>query len=160
MIMHHDDCESVHTKQGERFEHHRRQLSVYGKQLGCSMYRVPPGKTAWPAHHHLANEEAIYILEGHGALTINATTHSVRAGHYIALTVGQTHQLLNSSDTETMLYLCFSTMKEPDITIYPDSNKIGIFAGSAPGGDKTSRTLSTFLDMTGTMAYWEGEQDE
>ena len=54
------------------------------------------------------------------------------------------HQISNTSD-EPLRYLCLSTMDEPDVLVYPDSGKIGVFAGSAPGGPKEKRTLHKYL---------------
>ena len=49
-------------------------------------------------------------------------------------------------------------MIEPDAMIYPDSNKIGLFAGSAPDGPKEKRTLSKFLRSDAEVGYYEGEE--
>lgn len=54
--------------------------------------------------------------------------------------------------------LCFSTMIEPDITAYPDSSKIGVFAGAAPGGVKEKRTLNAYFPSDGETDYWDGEE--
>ncbi len=67
------------------------------------------------------------------------------------------HQSINSSD-KPLRFLCFSTMIEPDAMIYPDSNKIGLFASSAPGGPKEKRTLSKFLRSDAEVGYYEGEE--
>lgn len=48
-------------------------------------------------------------------------------------------------------------MIEPDIMGYPDSGKIGVFAGAAPGGKKGERTLSKFFTAAAEVDYWEGE---
>jgi hypothetical protein len=48
-----------------------------------------------------------------------------------------------------------STMEEPDITVYPDREMVGLYAGSPPGGEKADRTLSTYLDITAEKAYWD-----
>ena len=66
------------------------------------------------------------------------------------------HQVINTSD-EPLRYLCFSTMIEPDAMIYPDFGKIGVFAGSAPGGPKEKRTFSRFLRGDAEVGYYEGE---
>ena len=50
---------------------------------------------------------------------------------------------MNVSDA-TLRYLCFSTMVEPDVMIYPGSEKIGAFVGAALGAPKEKRTLSKF----------------
>ncbi|MEM1032436.1 MAG: hypothetical protein AAGN82_18970, partial [Myxococcota bacterium] len=53
--------------------------------------------------------------------------------------------------------VCVSTQREPDITVYPKSGKIGVFAGSAPGGPKGQRTLQAFLRADAAVDYWDGE---
>jgi hypothetical protein len=49
-------------------------------------------------------------------------------------------------------------MIEPDITAYPDSNKIGIFAGSAPGGAKEKRSFNAYFPTDANTNYWDGEE--
>ncbi len=113
---------------------------------------------AWPYHYHAANEEAIYVLEGDGALRIGDKEIQISKGDYITCPAGkEEHQIINSSDKE-LRYLCFSTMIEPDVIIYPDSNKVGIFAGSAPGGPKEKRTLHKYLRGDAEVDYWDGEE--
>jgi uncharacterized cupin superfamily protein len=68
------------------------------------------------------------------------------------------HQLVNVSDT-TFRYLCFSTMVEPDVMIYPGSEKIGAFVGAALGAPKEKkRTLSKFLKEDAEVGYFEDEE--
>jgi len=49
------------------------------------------------------------------------------------------------------------TMEEPDIVEMPDSGKIGIMAGSPPGGDKAARRLTLYLPKGAAVDYWAGE---
>lgn len=145
---------------GESFDHRRKTLgaAASGEKLGCSLYEVPPGRRAWPYHYHLGNEEAIYVLEGSGMLRIGGREVSLSRGDYVALPVGEAgaHQISNTSD-EPLRYLCFSTMVEPDVLVYPDSGKIGLFAGSAPGGPKEERTLNKYLRADAEVDYFDGE---
>lgn len=145
---------------GERFGHRRKQLSsaANGEKLGCSIYEVPPGRRAWPYHYHLANEEAIYVLQGSGKLRIGGQEVGISQGDYVALPAGEAgaHQILNTSDLP-LRYLCLSTMVEPDVMVYPDSGKVGIFAGTAPGGPKEKRTFSKLLRSDAEVGYYEGE---
>jgi uncharacterized cupin superfamily protein len=67
------------------------------------------------------------------------------------------HQLVNVSDS-TLRYVCFSTMVEPDMMIYPGSGKIGVFVGAAPGAPKVKRTLNKFLKEDAEVGYFEGEE--
>jgi mannose-6-phosphate isomerase-like protein (cupin superfamily) len=89
-------------------------------------------RRAWPYHYHLANEEAIYVLEGSGTLRIGGEEIRVSQGDYVALPARAqaAHQIVNDSGA-VLRYLCFSTMVEPDVMVYPDSGKVGIFAGCA-----------------------------
>jgi hypothetical protein len=49
-------------------------------------------------------------------------------------------------------------MAEPDIIVYPDSGKVGLFAGSAPGGPKEKRTLHKYLKKDAEVGYFDGEE--
>jgi len=149
--------------EGEEFECRRKKLAdaTGGDELGASLYEVPPGKSAWPRHYHLANEEALFILSGGGTLRLGRNSVTVEAGDYVALPAGErhAHQLVNDTD-ETLRYLCVSTMNEPDIIMYPDSEKVGILAGAPPGGDSDERTYEAYHDRGESLDYWEGEVDE
>jgi uncharacterized cupin superfamily protein len=146
---------------GEKFGYRRKQLgsAAGGEKLGCSLYEVPPGCRAWPYHYHLANEEAIYVLGGSGTLRIGGEEVLVSEGDYVALPARAeaAHQLVNSSEA-VLRYLCFSTMIEPDVMVYPDSGKVGVFGGAAPGGPKEVRTFSKFLRGDAEVGYYVGEE--
>ena len=119
---------------------------------------MPQGKRPSPGHYPLANEEAIFVLEGRGTLRIGGKEVAISAGDYATLLAGEegSHQTINTSDAP-LRYLCFSTMAAPDVMVYPDSNKVGIFGGSAPGGPKAKRTYSKFLGADAEVGYYEGE---
>jgi uncharacterized cupin superfamily protein len=155
------DLEWDEQSRGEKFGYRRKQLgsAAGSEKLGCSLYEVPPRRRAWPYHYHLANEEAIYVLEGSGMLRIGGEEIWVSEGDYVALPARAegAHQLINSSEAG-LRYLCFSTMVEPDVMVYPDSGKVGIFGGAAPGGPKEKRTLSKFLWSGAEVGYYDGEE--
>ena len=146
---------------GSRYGWRRKQLSTAagGQKIGCSLYELPPGRRSFPYHHHCANEEAIFVLEGAGTLKHPQGETPIVAGDYVALPASErgAHQVINSSDAP-LRYLCVSTMIEPDVSIYPESGKIGVFVGSAPGGSEEKRTLKAFLRLTGRVGYWDGEE--
>ncbi len=154
------DVEWTEHSHGEKFGYRRKSLgsAAGGDKLGCSLYEVPPGRRAWPYHYHLANEEAIYVLEGSGTLRIGGQEILLSEGAYAALPARAegAHQLINSSEV-VLRYLCFSTMVEPDVMVYPDSGKVGIFGGAAPGGPKEERTFSKFLRGDAEVGYYDGE---
>lgn len=129
-----------------------------GREIGASLYRMPPGARPWPRHFHTANEEAIYVVAGEGAIAIGDELVPLRAGDYVALPAGaaHAHQIRNDS-TADLVFLCISTMREPDVVVYPDSNKIGVFVGAAPGGPPQALTLRKFVSLAGEVDYWDGE---
>ena len=160
-VVNENDLSWAEAGHGAHFHCLRKQLSAPagGQKIGCSLYELAPGKSAWPAHYHSANEEAIYILEGAGTLKLGARAIPVAHGDYIALppVAEAAHRLTNTSG-KPLRYLCLSTMIEPEVTVYPDSNKIGIFVGAAPGGPKEKRTLAKSLRADADVDYWEGEE--
>jgi uncharacterized cupin superfamily protein len=138
----------------------RRQLGMPAgsRALGCSLVELAPGKRSWPLHFHVANEEAIFVLEGEGALRRPSGSVPIRAGDYVALPPGpaHAHQVVNDSSA-TLRYLCFSTMEKTDVVVYPESNKIGVFGGSAPGGDPSERVVAGFFKLDTQTHYFDGE---
>jgi uncharacterized cupin superfamily protein len=129
-----------------------------GKHLGCTLTEIAPGKKSWPYHYHTANEEAMYVLSGSGTLRLAGREGPISAGDYVAFPLGEqgAHRVLNDSE-EPLRYLCFSTMSHPEIAVYPDSEKIGVFTGSAPGCRPNKGDLREFMQRDAAVDYWEGE---
>jgi len=137
-VVNSSDAESVEFGKG-KFHIATRRLSAAagGNALGCSLFELEPGKTAFPFHFHSAIEEAIYVLEGMGSLRIGDAQVEVRAGDYIALPAGPefAHALTNGGDT-LLRYLCMSgpaSAATLDIIAYPDSKKVSFASGVEPG---------------------------
>jgi uncharacterized cupin superfamily protein len=123
-------------------------------RLGCSLYELPPGKRGFPFHYHLANEEAIYVLDGEATLRLGDREIAVRAGDYIALPAGpgHAHQLINRS-AAPVHYLCMSTLQTPEVAVYPDSHKVAFSTapGGPAGGPFEVQRLGT------SLTYYDGE---
>ncbi|MBJ6760354.1 cupin domain-containing protein [Myxococcaceae bacterium JPH2] len=160
-LIHADDVAWTELAHGSRVAMRRKQLGALaqGRKLGCSLMELPPGKRSWPFHYHLANEEALYVLSGEGVVRLGSERFPVKAGDYVALPPGpgSAHQVFNAGP-EPLRYLAFSTMEAPDVVMYPDSGKVGVFAGAAPGGDKAARTLHAYLPLAAEVDYWTGEE--
>lgn len=146
---------------GERFGHRRKRLAeaAGGQRVGCSLYEVEPGRAAFPRHYHLANEEAIYVLEGSGTLRLGEGGDEVEVsrGDYAALPTGAegAHQLVNTGGS-VLRYLCLSTVVEPDVLVYPDSGKVGVYAGQAAGEaePKEGEAVAEFLRNEAGVGYY------
>jgi uncharacterized cupin superfamily protein len=145
------ECEQQVTEQGG-FAFRRKRLGVAagGKGIGASWFEIQPGKKAFPHHFHLANEEAVFVLEGEGVLRLGEEEHRIRAGDYVAFPPGPPgHQIVNRS-TAPLRYLALSTMREPEVAVYPDSKKIGVL----------SRThgLTSVHRQDASVDYYEDEE--
>jgi uncharacterized cupin superfamily protein len=125
------------------------------EDIGCSLYELPPGKRSWPYHYHTGNAEAIYVLDGSGLVRTDGDPEAIEAGDYVAFPPDErgSHQLVNDGD-EPLRYLAVSTMNEPDVTVYPEMNKVGVFTGSPPGG-RSERGVGGYWDLDDDVGYWE-----
>jgi len=135
----------------------RKQLAdaVDADDIGCSLYELPAGKRSWPYHYHTANEEAFYVLAGDGTLRAADGEHPLRAGDYVALPADETggHRVVNDGE-DPLRYLAVSTMREPDVTMYPEMDKVGVFVGAPPGG-RSGRDFQAYVPADAGVDYRE-----
>lgn len=83
----------------------------------CCIVEMQPGSTARPPHSHGDVEEAIFVLEGRGAmLTGGGRRHPVAKGSFILMRRNEIHMLCNDSDV-TMRAICFYSGKT-DVSKY------------------------------------------
>ena len=128
-----DELKLDHFVKGEKFEGNSVRIGplLGAKDLGYSYDVVPPGKRSCPFHSHRGEEELFFIVRGKGLLRYGNETRPIRAGDVICCPTGgpeTAHQIVNDSDAE-LAYLSISTMLPSEVCEYPDSNKIGAFAG-------------------------------
>ena len=159
-ILRHDERRWDELSHGDRYAARRCELArgAGARNLGCSLYEIEPGKAAWPMHFHHANEEALFVLSGTGRMrTLEGDDIEIGPGDYVACLVGpEGAREVWATGEETFRYLVISEMKHPEIAEYPETGKVGLFAGSAPGGDREARTLGAFLDRSAEREYWDG----
>ena len=120
------------------------------EKLGCGLFIVPPGKSAFPYHAHSSMEEMCIILSGSGTLRQGDQQHPVREGDVIASGIGKAHQLINTGVAD-LRYLCVCNNEKVDVVIYPDSDKI--LAVSEAFG----KTLFHMTRRGAAADYYDGE---
>jgi uncharacterized cupin superfamily protein len=161
-IIHSDEVEAQTVEHGKSYGWSRKSVTAKSdsRQLGASIYEIPPGQRAWLYHFHHANEELFYVLNGSALIRTIDGEKPVSAGDFISAPAGEegAHQFVNSGD-EPLRYIAVSTMIEPDIVEYPDSEKIFVMSGQAPGGDKSKRSISRVYRKSNTADFWEGEPE-
>ena len=74
----------------------------------------------------------------------------MREGDVIASPIGKAHQIINTS-AKNLKYLVISNNETVDVTLYPDSSKVG--AISAAFG----KTLWHFTRLSSVTDYYDGE---
>ncbi|WP_408959160.1 cupin domain-containing protein [Natrinema sp. 74] len=146
---------TVYKREEATFRRKELSSAVDADDLGCSLYELPPGQRSWPYHYHTANEEAIYVLAGDGQLRTEDGLEPLSAGDFVTLPANESggHRLVNDGD-EPLRYLAMSTMNEPDVTIYPEMDKFGVFVGSPPGG-RDERSFHGYYDIDDAVGYWD-----
>ena len=119
--------------------------------LGGSVYELPPGQSICPYHYEYGNEEWLLVLNGSPTLRTPAGEEALTPGDVICFRPGPdgAHKVTNRTD-EVVRVLMLSTMIDPSMTVYPDSDKIGVWPG-----DRRDNLMVRRHD--GAVDYYEGE---
>ena len=122
------------------------------RDLGASLWEIPPGQAAYPFHYHLAEEELIVVLQGSMRMRRTDGWTRLQEGDVVSFPVGErgAHQVVNDGD-QTARMLSFSTQR-PDLVVYPDSGKLGAFERRPEGGG-----IHKLFRLADEVGYWEGE---
>jgi uncharacterized cupin superfamily protein len=145
---------------GGPFGGERRRLSraTGARLLGYSVVRLRPGARAWPFHFHHVNEEFFYVRGGTGELRGRDGVRQLRPGDAFVCPPGSggAHQVRNVGEAPLELF-ALSTMEAVEVTEYPDSRKVYVMVGAAPGGRAGERELDAIFRLDGAVEYLDGE---
>ena len=125
---------------------------IGASRLGASVYELPPGQSICPYHYEYGEEEWLLVLEGRPTLRHPDGVEVLDRWDVVCFPSGPegAHAVRNDGD-ETARVLMFSTVSHPAASVYPDSDKIGIWTGN-PRDDLLVRRASG-------VGYWVGEID-
>ncbi len=153
------DWDATEDEPGYEWNRIRLGRRLGSQKLGASVYVLSPGQRSFPYHFHHANEEMLIVLEGEVVIRTPEGESHARTGDAMAFPADESgaHQVINESDHPARI-LMISTMIEPEIAEYPDSGKIGVFAGVAPGA--AGDGLQKFLDGTAEVPYFDARPEE
>ena len=100
-----------------------------GKDLVIKQFEIPPGETLCPYHYEY-EEEWLLVLEGTATVRTPDGEQSAPRGALMCFPAGPSgaHKVANAG-TETVLALMWSSAREPAVSVYPDSDKVGVWAG-------------------------------
>jgi uncharacterized cupin superfamily protein len=140
---------------GEDPEGFRAGMSRLGKLLGAeesgiSVYDLPPGQAVCPYHYECGEEEWLLVLEGNPTLRHPGGSDRLEPWDVVCFPPGPegAHGIRNETDRRARV-LMFSTVVIPTATVYPDSDKVGVWTGD-PETDVMVRRDSA-------VDYYEGE---
>jgi uncharacterized cupin superfamily protein len=122
-------------------------------QLGATVYELPPGQAVCPYHYEYAEEEWLLVLDGRPTLRHPEGEDVLAPWDVACFPIGPqgAHAVRNETD-QTVRVLMWSTVKYPAATVYPDSDKIGIWTGN--------RDDDLMAQRTSGVDYWAGEAGE
>lgn len=125
-------------------------LGGEAKESGASVYELPPGQAVCPYHYECGEEEWLLVLAGNPTLRHPQGSERLEPWDVVFFPKGPegAHGIRNETDG-TVRVLMFSTVVVPTATVYPDSDKVGIWTG-VPEADVMVRRESK-------VDYFDGE---
>jgi uncharacterized cupin superfamily protein len=103
----------------------------YGATMwGGTLYELAPGKRVCPYHWHFGEEEWLVVVSGTPTLRTPEGEQVLRPWDVAVFVRGEAgaHQVRNDSDAPARV-LMLSSVSDPEVTVYPESGEVGVFAG-------------------------------
>ena len=100
-----------------------------GRDNVIKEFEMPPGETVCPYHYEY-EEEWLLLLEGAVTLRTPEGERVLERGDLVCFPAGPAgaHKVTNHGDAAALV-LMWSSAREPSVAIYPDSDKMGVWAG-------------------------------
>jgi uncharacterized cupin superfamily protein len=120
------------------------------RQLGTSVYELPPGQSICPYHYEYGEEEWLLVLSGRPFVRTPDGTAELEPMDVVFFPRGPegAHQVGNKSD-EPARVLMWSEVTYPSATAYPDSDKVGVWTGVKPE--------DLIVERSAAVDYYRGE---
>ena len=96
------------------------------------VYDLAPGSSSSPYHYEY-EEEWLLVVDGTLVLRAPDGEHTLQRGDLVRFPAGPegAHKVMNRSDAPART-LMFSSSRVPAVSVYPDSDKIGVWSGNEP----------------------------
>jgi uncharacterized cupin superfamily protein len=146
------DCEFDETDpDGYRSGQARVGQAVGGEALVVKVFELPPREAVCPYHYEY-EEEWLVVLDGAVLVRTPEGDEQLGRGDVVCFAPGPAgaHKVSNGGEA-TARVLMFSSARVPAVSVYPDSDKIGVWPGNADDNVMLRRT-------DGHIGYWEGER--
>jgi uncharacterized cupin superfamily protein len=99
-------------------------------EIAMYVYDLAPGESSSPYHYEYA-EEWLLVVEGSVVVRRPDGEETLDRGDLVRFAAGPAgaHKVMNRSETPARTLL-FSSARLPAVSVYPDSNKLGVWPGS------------------------------
>jgi uncharacterized cupin superfamily protein len=120
------------------------------EETGITVYELPPGQAVCPYHYEVGEEEWLLVLSGTPTLRSPEGEERLEPWDVVCFPRGPqgAHAIRNETE-EDYRVLMFSSVVLPTATVYPDSDKVGIWTG-----DPASEVL---VRRSSNVDYYDGE---
>ena len=114
----HPDWDAERDQDGFRWRRAFVGRQAGARQLGASLFAIPPGGATFPLHAHLHNEELLLVLAGRPTLLTGGAERELAEGEVVAFPAGRdgAHRVENRTGGEVRLVLV-STMLAPEVNL-------------------------------------------
>jgi uncharacterized cupin superfamily protein len=102
------------------------------EESGISVYELPPAQSICPYHYECGEEEWLLVLDGNPTLRHPQGSDRLKPWDAVFFPKGPegAHGVRNETE-EMVRVLMFSTVVVPTATVYPDSDKVGVWTGDS-----------------------------
>ncbi|HEY7077952.1 MAG TPA: cupin domain-containing protein [Solirubrobacteraceae bacterium] len=120
------------------------------KVTGISVYELPPGQAICPYHYEYGEEEWLIVLSGRPTLRTPEGTQPLEPWDVAFFPPGPdgAHAVRNET-ADTVRVLMFSNVLTPGASVYPDSDKVGIWTGN--------KADDVLVRRSSGVDYYDGE---
>ena len=93
------------------------------KNIGIHLITIAAGDKSTEFHSHKYEDEAIYVLSGHGTEVIGNETHKIGPGDFIGLPAGgPAHETINDGSEPLVCFVIGQRLPQ-DVVDYPHKGK-------------------------------------
>jgi len=128
----------------------RLSKALGAPELAVNVVEIPAGQSLCPYHYEYT-DEWLLVLDGELTLREPDGEERIGRGDAVVFPAGPdgAHKVTNRA-SETARIVMFSSGREPAVSVYPDSDKIGVWPGNG-----TDTLMARRAE--GHLDYWDGE---
>ena len=136
--------------EGFRAGMYRFGKDVGAERSGATVYELPPGQAVCPYHYEYGEEEWLLVLEGKPTVRTPDGEERLEPWDVVCFVRGPegAHRVGNETG-ETVRVLMYSEVVYPTVTVYPDSDKVGIWTAN--------KDDDILVKRSSRVEYFDGE---